>query len=165
MASSLITTVGINLITAAAGNASAVEITHIALGDGFGAYYDPAKAQTALRRELVRRPIESRYQLDGNSWHVKTNFPASTAAFDIREMGFFTAAGQLVAVTAGLNFEPRRTGGIDYLIDQDLHFSDVADGLVIVTAPQDDLYDFAVSALHAIARQGADILKLQGQFL
>ncbi len=37
----LITDIGLNKITAAAGGASAVAITHVALGDGGGAAYEP----------------------------------------------------------------------------------------------------------------------------
>ena len=63
----LLTDIAEAKITAAAGSATAVAITHIALGDGNGGNYAPSYAQTALRREKARRAILTRHLVDTNA--------------------------------------------------------------------------------------------------
>jgi Phage tail-collar fibre protein len=149
----IITDIGLQKIRTAAGDASAVAISHIALGDGLGAPYAPAHAQTALRRELIRKPIESRSALGNDSWRVRVSFAPDTPAFMVREMGFFDATGSLIALWAGLDIDPRQTGVITYLVDHILSFSRVDAGLLIVEAPDDELFNFAVVTLEGQARQ------------
>jgi Phage tail-collar fibre protein len=161
MPQTLLTDVAVELIRTASGDASQVAISHVALGDGLGAVYAPAYEQTALRRELVRVPIERRHALGNDSWRVKAEFPANTPAFMVREMGFFTADGALIALWAGLDIDPRQTGVIVYLVDHILNFSRVDAGLVIVAAPDDELFDFAVATLSGQATQSLLIFNLQ----
>lgn len=153
MPSTIITDIGVSKIRTASGSASSsLAITHIALGDGLGANYAPSTNQTALRRERARAAIESRTQIGNDSWRVKASFPTNTISFDVREMGFFDADGALIFLFAGLDIDPRKTGVIEYLIDHVLTFSRIADGLVIVDAPNDQIFDHALIALrtHAI---------------
>lgn len=160
MPMTLLTDLAVSKLRTAAGSGSQVAITHIALGDGLGAAYDPTNNQTALRRERVRKAIERRSALGNDSWRVTTSFPPETAAFDVREIGFFDSAGTLIAIFAGRDIDARRTGVITYLIDHVLHFSRVQNGLMIVDAPDDELFDFAVIQLAHQARQDRILLEI-----
>ncbi|MCW8843024.1 MAG: tail fiber protein [Rhodobacteraceae bacterium] len=139
-------------ITVAAGSNAEVAITHVALGDGGGAAYDPTHDQTALVNELARLPVTSRIQADSNTWLIKVEFPPETAAFDVYEMGFIDADGDLIALWAGADVTARRTGVVSYLVEQSLNFSRIADGVVIVDAPDDELFEHAAADLvtHAL---------------
>ena len=160
MPTAILTTLGKSLIRTAAGDGSAVAISHVGLGDGLGAAYAPSKTQTALRREKVRRPIERRHALGPDSWRIVVEFPSDTPAFMVREMGFFTATGQLIALWAGTDIDPRQTGVITYIVDHILQFSDVDNGLIIVDAPDDELFDFAIESLRSQALQDAALFDL-----
>ncbi|KEP69634.1 transposase [Thioclava dalianensis] len=151
MPTTLLTDIAEAKITAAAGSGTAVAITHIALGDGSGANYAPSYSQTSLQRELARQPIESRHIVGTNAWRVKAEFDPDTPAFAVREMGFFDADGDLIAIWAGNDVVARQTGAITYLVDYVLSFSRVQDGLVIVNAPDDALFDLAISTASAVA--------------
>jgi Phage tail-collar fibre protein len=147
MPACIITALGLSLIRDAAGDSSAVAISHVALGDGLGVAYAPSKSQTALRRELARRPIKTRYPLGNDTWRTITEFPPETPNFQIREIGFFNAQNQLVAVWAGVDIDVRHAGIITYICDFVLNFSDVESGLVIVDAPDDELFKSAITSL------------------
>lgn len=138
-------------IALAAGNGPPVAITHIALGDGNGANYAPSYAQTALKRELAREAITARHMIGSNAWRVKTVFDPNTPAFQVREIGFFDAANTLIALWAGTDVQSRQTGVIEYLVDHVLDFRRVADGLIIVEAPDDLLVEFQVATLTSLA--------------
>lgn len=150
MPTTLLTDIAEAKITAAAGSGTQVAITHIALGDGNGANYAPSYAQTELQRELAREPIQKRHIVGNNAWRVKAEFDPDTPAFGVREMGFFDADGDLIAVWAGNDVVPRQTGAITYLVDHVLSFTRVEGGLVIVNAPDDELFDLAVTSARAI---------------
>lgn len=160
MPSTIITNIGEAKLATAAGNQTQVAISHIALGDGNGAAYNPLFAATQLRRERARKAIDSRVQLATKSWKVRATFSPDTAPFMIREIGFFDAAGALIALWAGADVDPRQTGVVEYVVDHVLNFSRVADGLIIVDAPDDDLFDFAVTQLAAQARQDRILFEL-----
>ncbi|NKX47698.1 transposase [Rhodobacteraceae bacterium R_SAG8] len=153
MPTTILTDIAEAKITQAAGSGSQVAITHVALGDGNGASYNGDFSQTALRRERVRVPIERRHIVSPNAWRVKAEFDADTIAFDVREAGFFDADGDLIALCTFPAAEVRRTGAIVYLIDHVLSFSRVADGVIIVDAPTDEFFDFAVTMLSEQASQ------------
>ena len=157
----LITDIGLDLIRTASGDASQVAISHIALGDGLGALYAPAHSQTTLRRKLTRVAIERRMALGNDSWRVKAEFiAATTPAFTVREAGFFDEDGNLIAIWAGLDVLPRQTGVVDYLVEHVLNFSRVASGLVIIDAPDDDLFDLSINVLANLATQSLAIFNL-----
>lgn len=151
MPKTLLTDTGEAKITQAAGSGTQVAITHVALGDGNGANYNPGHGQIGLRRERARKAIERRHIIDPNAWRVKVEFGPETPSFHVREMGFFDAAGDLIAIWAGSDIQARQTGAITYLVDHVLSFTRVADGLMIVNAPDDGLFDLAVSTGTAIA--------------
>lgn len=162
MPSTLLTDIAEAKITAAAGSGTQVAITHIALGDGNGANYGPSFSQTALQRELARQPIETRHVTGGNAWRVKAEFGPETAAFFVREMGFFDADGDLIAIWAGNDVQARQTGAITYLVDHVLSFSRVGEGVLIVNAPDDALFDLAVATGNAIANLNLEQLRQAG---
>lgn len=171
MPTTLLTDIAEAKITAAAGSGTAVAITHIALGDGNGANYTPSYSQTALQREKARQAIQSRHIVGTNAWRVKAEFDPDTPAFGVREMGFFDADGDLIAVWAGNDVVPRQTGSITYLVDHVLSFTRVDAGLVIVNAPDDVLYDLSVSTAYNLAilhteqfRQSERIRDLHGAY-
>ncbi len=145
MPTTLLTDIAEAKITAASGSGTQVAITHIALGDGNGANYAPNYGQTALQRERARQPIQVRHIAGSNAWRVKAEFGPDTVAFGVREMGFFDADGDLIAIWAGNDVVPRKTGAITYLVDHVLSFTRVEDGLVIVNAPDDVVFDLAIA--------------------
>ena len=72
----------------------------IAVGDGNGTYYDPAKSQTALRREVWRG--EAVVSLDANNAKrviVTATIPATVGGFTVREAGIFDTAGTLMVIS------------------------------------------------------------------
>lgn len=144
----IITDLGESLIAQAAGTGSAVEISHVALGDGLGAAYAPNPAQTGLRRELVRRPIDTRVQIDARAWRITCRFPPSPATpqIAVREVGFFDSQGRLICLWAGTDVIPRQAGVIEYLLDHVLDLRRVADGLIIVEAPDVDHFEYALAS-------------------
>lgn len=149
--SHIITDLGEAKLAQAAGDETEVAISYIALGDANGVAYDPDYSQTTLINERVRQPIESRiFQGDG-SWAVKAIFGADTESFDVREIGFFDQDGDLIALFAGVDMIPRQTGVIEYVAKHILNFSRVADGLIVVNAPDDDLYLLALTTAHSNA--------------
>jgi hypothetical protein len=66
-------------------------------------------------------------------------------------MAFIDEDGDVIALWAGFSIGLRQTGVITYLVDHVLQFGGVDDGVVIVTAPDDELFDFAVTTGIAIA--------------
>lgn len=151
MPTTLLTNVAETKINQAAGSGVAVAITHVALGDGNGANYAPSNSQSALVNERAREAILARHIVDPNAWRVKAEFDPDTPTFDVREIGFFDGDGDLIAIWAGVDVVARQTGAITYLIDHILSFTRVADGLVIVNAPDDVVFDLAVTTGTAIA--------------
>ena len=169
MPTTLLTDIAEAKITAAAGSGTAVASTHIALGDGNGGNYAPSYSQTALQREKARQAIQTRHIAGTNAWRGKAEFDPDTPAFAVREMGFFDADGDLIAIWAGNDVVARQTGAITYLVDHVLSFTRVEDGLVIVNAPDDALFDLAVNTGNALAnlqleqlRQGDEIRARHG---
>jgi hypothetical protein len=141
----LITDIGEAKLNQALGSGVAVNITHVALGDGNGATYSPGAGQTALKREMARKPIERQHMVGTNAWRVTVEFDHNTPVFWVREIGFFDAEGDLIAIWAGVDIDPRQTGAIDYALEHILNLSRVKDGLIIVTGPDDDVFDLAVN--------------------
>lgn len=146
----LITDLGIAKLTAAMGTGKAVAITHVALGDGNSQTYEPSPQATALRREIVRKPIQTQHMIDPKTWRIKAVFEADTPRFPVREIGFFDDAGDLISLWAGENIHPRETGAIDYALDLVLNFGQIADGLIIVDAPDDALFLMSLASAVAI---------------
>lgn len=147
----LITDLGEAKLNEALGTGLAVQITEVALGDGNGANHNPGPAQVALKRELARKPIDKQHMVGTNAWRVTVEFGHDTPAFYVREIGFFDAEGDLIAIWAGADIEARQTGAVDYALEHILSLSRVKEGLVIVDAPDDELFDLAVTTGTALA--------------
>lgn len=148
----IITDIGHAKLNAAVVTQTKVEITHIAMGDGNGAVYDPGFSQAALKREKARVPIERRHFADDNAWRVTAEFEAdATPTFWVREIGFIDAEGDMIFLWAGSDVNARQTGAIDYLLDQVLNLDRVKDGVVIVNAPDDVAFDLTVTTGIALA--------------
>ena len=167
----LITDIGEAKLNQALGSGVAVQITEIALGDGNGANYNPGAGQTALKRERARQTIKKQHMVDTNAWRVTVNFDHDTPAFWVREIGFFDAEGDLIAIWAGTDIEARQTGAIDYALEHVLNLSRVKEGLVIVNAPDDGVFDLAVATAHNLAilqteqfRQSERLRELHGAY-
>jgi len=77
-----------------------LDVTHIAAGDGGGAYYEPSADQTALVREVWRGEIAAYTvnPLNPRMLDIKGVIPSSEGGFTIREIGVFDRAGTLVGV-------------------------------------------------------------------
>lgn len=164
MPTTILTDIGEAKIANAAGTNDMLSITHIALGSGINnANYEPDFAQTALRGQRIIKPIDSRIQLDSKSWKVKASFAPNTASFMVREIGFFDGDGDLIALWAGVDVNPRQTGVTEYIIEHVLNFSRVADGLVIVAAPDDELFEFGLRMLREQASQRLQMFQMNEQ--
>lgn len=77
-----------------------INITHIAVGDGSGAYPALDPAATALVNEVWRGTSSIPFR-DPNSQDTlifETTIPANAGGFFIREVGLFDSAGDLVAI-------------------------------------------------------------------
>jgi hypothetical protein len=141
----IITDAGHDRINAAINGDSAVEITHIAMGDGLGSNYEPTENRTSLKRELARVPISRRHTGGDKTWVIKAEFDAeTTAAFSVREIAFIDNGGVVIFIWAGSEVASRQTGAIDYLIDHALSLDRIKDGLVVVSAPDDEVFDLAL---------------------
>ena len=85
---------------ASAQGGSAVNLTHIAVGDGNGANYEPTGSQTALVNELYRTTL-THAAIDENNPNqliVEGVISETVGSFHIREVGIFDSNGVLFAV-------------------------------------------------------------------
>lgn len=98
----IITSKGQELIAAAIKGGTTISITEMAVGDGNGTTPVPGVGQTALVNEVARVKLNSLTIDPGNMNHVIADgvIPAETGGFWMREVGLFTSAGVLVAVSA-----------------------------------------------------------------
>lgn len=72
----------------------------IAVGDGNGTYYEPAKTQTALRREVWRGDATVERDLNNTKRViVTTTIPATVGGFTIREAGIFDTENALMVIS------------------------------------------------------------------
>lgn len=141
MEKAILTETGLSKITAAVatsgdeGADNAVQITHVALGDGAGAAYEATGDMVALRGERVRRAIDSRIRADPTTWLIRVIFPAADlGTFDCAEVGYFDDDGDLIAVVS--YDQVRSLGGFDYVLEKALHFSQFQEGVVTVKAAE-----------------------------
>ena len=74
------------------------EVTHIALGDGNGRYYEPSTSQTKLVNEVWRGNIEKCEWIE-NRFYCVTTVPAEVGGFDVREAGVFDEENNLLVIT------------------------------------------------------------------
>lgn len=96
----ILTSAGLEAITACMVAGTKLNITHMAVGDSNGAYYDPTEAQTALRREKWRgAAVVSAVTGNARRIVVTAVIPSTVGGFDIREAGVFDDRGRMIAVT------------------------------------------------------------------
>ena len=90
---SIITTKGFEVITDALCNERKLNLTHIAVGDGGGDYYEPNPEQTELVNEYYRAPIS-----EVTALVTKAQIPNDIGGFYIREVGVYDENGNLVLI-------------------------------------------------------------------
>lgn len=95
-----VTTTGQTKLADAVANQTPLQITHFAVGDANGAYYEPTGNEVALVHEVWRATVNRVYRHPNNpSWIVvEAIIPASQGGFDIREAGAFDGAGAMIAI-------------------------------------------------------------------
>lgn len=95
-----LTNAGLAALATAQATGTPVSITHFAVGDSNGAYYEPSESQTALVHEVWRDNVNRVYIHPNNpNWAVvEALIPYSDGGFDIREAGAFSSNGTLLAV-------------------------------------------------------------------
>ncbi|TFW37611.1 phage tail protein [Pseudomonas putida] len=89
-----ITKAGLAAIWNATSTGLSAEISHIALGS---AGYTPSADQKTLRTQVVKYPIAGGEKLSGTLIHL-TAVADDSAAFWVKEVGFFLSDGTLLAV-------------------------------------------------------------------
>lgn len=72
----------------------------LAVGDGNGSYYEPAKTQNALRREVWRG--DAAVSIDPTNPKrviIMATIPATVGGFTVREAGVFDTANTLMVIS------------------------------------------------------------------
>jgi phage-related tail fiber protein len=96
----ILTNTGRSKLAAAQAAGTAVQLSHMALGDGGGSYHTPDPTQTALVNERYRNALNSvAVDPQNEFWLVcELVVPSATGGFYIREVGVFDVDGDLIAV-------------------------------------------------------------------
>lgn len=97
---SLVTEIGKAKIANAAVLGEKVKITHLAVGDSGGNYYEPTETQTALVSEVWKGAVGT-IKIDSvnKNWVViETLIPSNIGGFTIREAGLYDEAGDLLVI-------------------------------------------------------------------
>lgn len=168
----IVTDSGVQLITAATMEGEKVNITHLAVGDGNGAYYQPMPMMTALKNEKWRGAINSVSinEQSPNMIDVVAVVPSSVGGWTIREMAIFDEIGNMIAIcntpdtekviiTTGaageieltMHIEISNTGAISFVIDP-----------TVITATKKDLenHNVSSSAHKTLFEQKASVTEL-----
>ncbi len=97
---SLLTVIGAARMANAHVTKVPVNLTHMAVGDGGGAAYDPVESQTALAGEVWRGSTNAlSVHADNPNWLViEVLIPADVGGWTVREAGVFDDAGNLIAI-------------------------------------------------------------------
>ena len=134
----VVTSIGQAKIAAAIGG-TALNLTTIRVGDGNGAPITPNPAMTDLvRRVGVAYPIISsgRDPVNANHWRITTVIPVADGPFDIREIGVWDAAGDMIAIAKHVLVEkrsPAQGAAVELLTDIVFPVSETAQVTVQVT--------------------------------
>lgn len=98
--SPIVTLNGQGKVAAAIANETAVNISHLAIGDGDGAPVTPVETQTELVNEVWRGAVQSvaRDPVHPTQVIITAAVPVDVGPFVIREMGLIAADGSLFAV-------------------------------------------------------------------
>lgn len=97
---SLVTKYGLGAMQNATFLQQQVAITHLAIGDGDGALYEPQSTQTELKKEVYRGQLNHVYvDADNPSMMVfECVIPQTSGGYTVREAGLFTSDGNLFAI-------------------------------------------------------------------
>ena len=132
----IITNIGLAKITNAQITQDTVDLLHIALGDGDGAYYVPSQSQTALKNEVWRGVIADMKvsETNPNRITVSAYLPSNVGGFTIREVGLFDTENNLIALSLyPEQYKPQLAEGVSE--DVLLHFEiETANASVITLA-------------------------------
>ncbi|BAQ11291.1 tail fiber protein [Bacillus sp. OxB-1] len=119
----IITNIGLAKITNAQITQDTVDLLHIALGDGNGAYYVPSQSQTTLKKEVWRGVIAdmSVSESNPNRISVSAYISSTVGGFTIREIGLFDTENNLIALSLyPEQYKPQLSEGVSE--DVLLHF-------------------------------------------
>ncbi|MEK3935917.1 phage tail protein [Sporosarcina sp. FSL W7-1349] len=119
----IITNIGLAKITNAQITQDTVDLLHIALGDGNGAYYVPSQNQTTLKKEVWRGVIAdmSVSESNPNRISVSAYISSTVGGFTIREIGLFDTENNLIALSLyPEQYKPQLSEGVSE--DVLLHF-------------------------------------------
>ncbi|WP_147539259.1 phage tail protein [Anaerotruncus rubiinfantis] len=87
-------------VAAALATGATVTFKYLAVGDGGGSYYEPAKDQTALRGEKWRGEcVVSRDPGNAKRVIITASIPSSVGGFQVREAGVFLADGTMMVAS------------------------------------------------------------------
>lgn len=95
------TTYGLQRMAAAEAAGVAINLTHMAVGDGNGNEVTPAEGQTQLVREMYRATVNRIYQPDATQptlYAAELIVPATAAGFTMREVALFDVDGGMFVV-------------------------------------------------------------------
>lgn len=97
---SIPTEIGLAAITNASIVGEKINITHFAVGDGNGNYYEPQSNAVSLKNETWRGNITNCEidKLSKNIINISSIIPSNIGGFTIREMGVFDNKNQLIAI-------------------------------------------------------------------
>lgn len=133
-----VTNAGLAKLAASIGG-SALNLSIVRVGDGNGAPITPNPAMTDLvRRVGAAYPIVSsgRDPVNANHWRVTALIPVDDGPFDIREIGVWDAAGEMIAVARHVLVEkrtPAQGAAVELLTDIVFPVSETAHVTVQVT--------------------------------
>ena len=96
----LATAAGKAKIAAAVESGGVVNVTQAAVGDGGGEYYVPTEDMTALKNEVWRGAIASKWinEDSPNMIDVKMIIPADAGGWTVREAAIFDADGTMICI-------------------------------------------------------------------
>ena len=96
----IVTDLGTNKMLRAIKEGKKVNVTHIAVGDGEGEYYQPTEEMTALKNELWRGEVNScrTSEESENLLIIETVIPSDAGGFTVREMAAFDEEGVMIAI-------------------------------------------------------------------
>lgn len=91
---------GLEALARAEASGTAINLTHMAVGDGNGSPVAPSYEQENLVRELYRSTVNRVFQSsdDPNRFTAELVIPVSASGFVLREVGIFDETGSLFAV-------------------------------------------------------------------
>lgn len=166
----LVTDIGTSLITEAVIEGEKINITHIAVGDGGGSYYQPTPSMTQLKNENWRSTINSVFvnEESPNMIDVIAVIPSDVGGWTIREMALFDENGNMIAIcntpdtekviiTSGaagevevtMHIEISNTGVISFVIDPTV---------IIATKRDIERHNASLKAHEALFKAQSDVV-------